>query len=192
MKSLFLRLVFILRYRFIKKISQKIRTTILRLKGVSIGKNVEIESCYFTWYHNIKLGDNCTIERHVFFNANGAFNPKHTIIIGDKTFIGNGCEFNIAQNITIGYHCAIASGCKFIDHNHGFDTQNVFIGLQPAQNAPIKIEDDVWLGVNVVVLKNVHIGQGAIVGAGSVVTKSIPPYEIWGGVPAVKIRNRKK
>ena len=54
----------------------------------------------------------------------------------------------------------------------------------------IILEDDVWIGVNAVVLKGVTIGRGAIVAAGSVVTKSIGAYEIWAGVPARKIRVR--
>jgi acetyltransferase-like isoleucine patch superfamily enzyme len=54
----------------------------------------------------------------------------------------------------------------------------------------IVLEDDVWLGANVVVLDGVTIGRGAIVGAGAVVTQSIPPYAIAGGVPARVIRYR--
>ncbi len=56
--------------------------------------------------------------------------------------------------------------------------------------AEIILAEDVWLGVNVVILKGVHIGRGAIVGAGAVVTQTIPEYEIWGGVPARKIGER--
>ena len=63
-------------------------------------------------------------------------------------------------------------------------------GEQKPVNAPIIIGDDVWLGVNVVILKGVNIGRGAIVAAGSVVTKSIAPYEIWGGMPAKKMSDR--
>ena len=61
---------------------------------------------------------------------------------------------------------------------------------QPCPDAPIVLEDDVWLGVNVVVLKGVTIGRGAVVGAGAIVTKSIPACEIWAGVPARKVGTR--
>ncbi|MGZ5020707.1 MAG: acyltransferase, partial [Chthoniobacterales bacterium] len=57
--------------------------------------------------------------------------------------------------------------------------------------ADIVVESDVWLGTNVIVLKGVRIDRGAIIAAGAVVTKSIPEYEIWGGVPAQKIGERK-
>lgn len=57
-----------------------------------------------------------------------------------------------------------------------------------ALSKPIVIEDDVFIGAHSIILKGVNIGQGAIIAAGSVVTKSIPAYETWGGNPAKKIR----
>ena len=54
----------------------------------------------------------------------------------------------------------------------------------------VKIGKDVWIGANAIVLKGITIGNGAILGAGSVVTKDIPPYEIWAGVPAKFIKER--
>ena len=64
------------------------------------------------------------------------------------------------------------------------------MNIQPNVEAEIILENNVWLGVNVTVLKGVTIGSGAIVAAGAVVTKSIGPNEIWGGVPARKIKSR--
>jgi acetyltransferase-like isoleucine patch superfamily enzyme len=61
---------------------------------------------------------------------------------------------------------------------------------QPSTQQAIKLGSDVWLGCNVVVLKGVEIGDGAIIAAGAVVTKSILPNEIWAGVPARKIGQR--
>jgi acetyltransferase-like isoleucine patch superfamily enzyme len=192
MKTLFFKSIFILRFRFFKKIMTQLKTFYLRLNGVSIGKNTHIETTDFTWFHKVKIGNNCTIEKNVSFRYEGFFTEGYAIEIGDKTFIGQNCEFNISEKITFGYYCAIASGCKFIDHNHGFESRNSYIGEQMPTNAPIFIGDDVWLGVNVVILKGVNIGRGAIVAAGSVVTKSIAPYEIWGGMPAKKIGERSK
>ena len=172
------------------KTVQALYRTWLRFLGVSIGSNTLIASARFAWYHKVKIGAGCTIEHHVFFKHDGAYSKGHTIVIGDNTFIGFGCEFNTNELVSIGNDCAIASGCKFIDHNHGFATREQPIRNQESAIEPIILEDDVWLGVNVVVLKGVHIGKGAIVGAGSVVTKSIAPYEIWGGIPAKKIGER--
>ena len=63
---------------------------------------------------------------------------------------------------------------------------------QPLISKPIRIESDVWLGTGVSVLKGVHIGEGAVVAAGAVVTKDIPSYAIYGGVPAKQIGTRCK
>ena len=52
------------------------------------------------------------------------------------------------------------------------------------------IGDDVWIGTNAIILNGTNIGDGSVIGAGSVVTKDIPCYEIWGGIPAKKIRDR--
>ena len=110
-------------------------------------------------------------------------------MIGDRVFVGRGCEFNISNEIRIGNDCLIASGCKFVDHDHGIQ-----IGLpmnrQQGPEGPICIEDDAWLGCNVIVLKSVRIGRGAVIAAGAVVTKPVPEYEIWAGIPARKIGER--
>jgi acetyltransferase-like isoleucine patch superfamily enzyme len=91
-------------------------------------------------------------------------------------------------------HCwqglAIASGCKFIDHDHGITGGR--IDETPGAEAEIVIGDYAWLGCNVVVLKGVVIGPSAVVGAGAVVTKSIPTGEIWGGVPAHRLSLRQE
>ena len=60
----------------------------------------------------------------------------------------------------------------------------------PNNDLPVVIEDDVWCGANVTILKGVTIGHGSIVAAGAVVTKSFPPYSIIGGVPAKLIKKR--
>jgi acetyltransferase-like isoleucine patch superfamily enzyme len=76
--------------------------------------------------------------------------------------------------------------------NHAYGRRDTPIrhqGFAPSKGG-IEIEDDVWLGANAVILDGARIGRGAIIAAGSVVGGTVPPYEIWGGVPAVKIRDR--
>jgi len=112
-----------------------------------------------------------------------------SIRIGNNVYLGSFCEFNISKDIEIGDNSLIASGCKFIDHNHGTLVTEL-MRKQVCSEEPIKIGQDVWLGCNVIVLKGVEIGDGAIVAAGAVVTKSINSNEIWAGVPARKIGDR--
>ncbi|KSA15218.1 Galactoside acetyltransferase LacA [Maribacter dokdonensis DSW-8] len=155
---------------------------------MTIKKGTNLPKIFITWPHQVYIGANCKLEHHIYFRFDGIWKPGKAIQIEDNTFIGSGTEFNITKGIKIGKNCLIASGSRFIDHDHGYDTRSVLMNIsRTGKEATIKIGEDVWLGCNVVVLKGVQIGNGAIVAAGAVVNKSIPKYEIWGGVPARKI-----
>jgi acetyltransferase-like isoleucine patch superfamily enzyme len=160
------------------------------LQGACFGKGTIVPQMRITWPHQLKIGNGCKLEDDIFFKFDGIWSPGPSIVIGDRVFIGKGCEFNIRQPIRIGDDCLIASGCKFIDHDHGI-VKDMNMNSQPGREKPILIESDVWLGVNVVVLKGVTLGTGAVIAAGAVVTKSVPPFEIWGGIPARKIGERR-
>ncbi len=77
-----------------------------------------------------------------------------------------------------------------ITRNHGHDRTDIPMTRQGYNNAPIVIEDDVWIGFRAVVLAGVTIGRGSIVGSGAVVTKDVAPYSVVGGVPARVIKSR--
>ena len=156
---------------------------------MKIGKQVYFGKLEALWPHQINIGNKVHIENNVVLKFDGFFQNGQAIIIGSDVFIGTVTEFNIKYGITLGNHCLIASGCRFIDHDHGMERGRL-MKEQPCPGEPIIIGNDVWIGANAVVLKGVHIGDGAIVAAGAVVTKSIPPYEIWGGVPAKKLGTR--
>lgn len=160
-----------------------------QLQGMSIGSNTSFSYLQAIWPHNVQIGSRCVLESAIYFKRDAPYVAGKTFMIGHQVFIGTGCEFNIKTGIHIGDYTMIASGCKFTDFDHGID-RLTYMGFQEAQTAPIVIGKDVWIGFNAVVLKGVTIGDGAIVAAGAVVTKSIPPYEIWGGVPAQKIGER--
>jgi acetyltransferase-like isoleucine patch superfamily enzyme len=171
-------------------LSGNVRANLWRLQGASIGTGTLIPRLAITWPHQVQIGNNCQLEPDIFFKFDGTWCQGPSIIIGDDVFIGRGCEFNIKKKITIGQGCAIASGCKFIDHDHGI-LRNFPVRIQPGIEKPIEIGFDCWIGVNAVILKGITIGNGAIIGAGGVLTKSVPPYEVWGGVPAKRIGIRK-
>jgi acetyltransferase-like isoleucine patch superfamily enzyme len=121
--------------------------------------------------------DGATIGRGV----NLSIGSGAKLAIGNKSYINDGSRISAQNSITIGRDCAISFGVTIIDDDgHG-------IGLPP-YSAPIIIEDEVWIGCNVTVLKGVTIGKGSVVAAGAVVTKSCPPHSLLAGVPAKVIK----
>lgn len=188
--SKFDRVAFRLRMHAATALAQ-LRTAYWRTLGMQIGPSTLLPRVHATWPHQVSLGANCSLEHDIYFKFDGIWAPGPSMLIGDRVFIGFGCEFNVRRKITIGSDCLIASGCKFIDHDHGISRRDVVMREQAdGAEGEIMIGSDVWLGANVVVLKGVQIGRGAIVAAGAIVTKNIVDYEIWGGVPARKIAER--
>lgn len=104
------------------------------------------------------------------------------------------------ENLIIGNYCSIASNVLFVlGGNHNYKTLTTYPfknkilnenNIEAISKGPIILEDDVWIGANSLILSGVRIGKGAIVAAGSVVTKDIPPYAIVGGNPAKIIKYR--
>nr|WP_199077342.1 acyltransferase [Pedobacter sp. ASV19] len=182
---------FILKFRLIAVFGAWIRKSWYRLQGMQIGSKTLLPPIKVNWPHQVALGNACKLETGIRFKYDGVWKPGPSMLIGNHVFIGSDCEFNITSHICIGDHSLIASGCRFIDHNHGIEPGSP-MREQDCPAAPISIGEDVWLGCNVVVLKGVKIGDGAVIGAGAVVTKTVMPMEIWAGVPAYKIGERRK
>ena len=114
----------------------------------------------------------------------------HKISIGNRVSIHPYCWISGLGGITIGNFVAISSGTKIISFNHIFSSTNIPIKDQSNIKLPVKIEDDVWIGANVIILGNVTIGKGSVIGAGSVVNKDIPDYSIAVGNPCKVINSR--
>jgi acetyltransferase-like isoleucine patch superfamily enzyme len=106
------------------------------------------------------------------------------IEIGSRTFINYGSSVAARDFIEIGSHCHLGH-YTFIMDNNQHDTV-VHTALPPSK--PIVIEDDVWIGSHVVILPGVRIGKNAVIGAGSIVTRDIPPRCVAAGNPARVIR----
>lgn len=102
------------------------------------------------------------------------------ISVGKRTFINRRSELIAAESIIIGSDCAISWDVQIVDTD--------FHSLNGRRSAAIVIGDNVWIGSRVTVLKSVVIGDGAVVAAGSVVTRSVPPGALVAGVPARVIR----
>ncbi|MFH2066085.1 MAG: acyltransferase [Pseudomonadota bacterium] len=114
-----------------------------------------------------------------------------SLIIGKQTHVQPRCQFSAYEGkIIIGRSVEIAPSCAFYSYDHGI-ASGVPVRDQAIQTkGGIILEDDVWLGYGVIVLDGVRIGRGAVIGAGSVVTKSIPAEAVAAGNPAKIIRMR--
>lgn len=98
----------------------------------------------------------------------------------------------IGPKVTIGRYVMFGPRVMIVGDDHVFDRPGmptIFAG-RPAEIRPTVIEDDAWIGAGAILMAGVRVGRGAIVAAGAVVTKDVPPYEIHGGVPARKVRDR--
>ena len=190
MSSFLPRAIFRLR-AMISTLVAQLRTAWWRLLGMKVGHETWLPKIYVTWPHQVSLGARCQLEPGIYFKFDGIYEPGPSLLIGDNVFIGAGCEFNFRRKIVIGAQSLVASGCRFIDHDHGSARRDVPMSMQPhVADAPIILEEDVWLGANVIVLKGARIARGAIIAAGAVVTSDVATFEIWGGVPARKIGER--
>jgi acetyltransferase-like isoleucine patch superfamily enzyme len=152
----------------------RIRAALLRLRGARIGPKTSVGRRVVVRKANlIHLGTRVEIEHDVFLKMTGG-----ALTIGDYTFIGRGCEIDVAESVVIGAHALLAPNVFITDHTQG------------NRNGAVAIGDDAWIGAHAVILAGVTIGDGAIVGAGAVVTKDVAPYAIVGGVPARVIGSR--
>jgi acetyltransferase-like isoleucine patch superfamily enzyme len=141
---------------------------------------------------SIAIGDGCRVAGELLVFAHGG-----QIRIGNACYIGQNSRIWSARSVSIGNHVLISHNVNIHDTNsHAMSAaarrahiDAIFRRGHPADlpdvaDAPITIGDDVWIGFNAIVLKGVNIGRGAVVGAGSVVTKDVAPFSVVVGAPA--------
>lgn len=142
---------------------------------------------------NIQFGDYCNVSVSIFLNIRGS------IIVGNYVYM-NSVSMRIDHHLRIGSHCMFGPNVKLWDtKNHPLDPAErhkqcehiAHVGLidsYVAGGGDIIIGDDVWIGMDSIILGGVTIGNGSVVAAGSVVTKSVPEKVLVGGVPARMIK----
>lgn len=133
----------------------------------------------------MKCGKNVNVERMAYFSSG-----CH-LVIGDNS--GIGVHAYLPSDIVIGSDVMMAPNCYVFAANHRFDKTDIPMSQQG--NSPRRvtvIEDDVWIGRNVMMTPGRHIARGTIVAAGCVLTKDFPPYSIVGGNPSKFIRTRQR
>ena len=165
-------------------------------RGIKLRLDVPIQRKY------LSIGHDCIVGGTFVFES-----TLGNVIIGNHSYIG-GSTFISRSKIEVGDNVTIAWGSTFYDHDsHSLDymkrrqdiddeLNDIRLGRNFIENKdwsdvnskPIKICNDAWIGMNVIVLKGVTIGEGAIVGAGSVVTKDVPAWSVVAGNPACIIK----
>ncbi|MDJ0768698.1 MAG: acyltransferase [Ilumatobacter sp.] len=107
--------------------------------------------------------------------------------IGDRVFINNGCSIGATESIRIGSHCNLGTQVQLMDNDwHRLEPERRH---ERPPSRPVSIGDNVWLGARVLVLPGVTIGEGSVVGAGSVVVHDIPARSLAVGSPARVVRS---
>jgi acetyltransferase-like isoleucine patch superfamily enzyme len=171
----------------IRVIADRLRAALLRAQGMRIGAKTRIGPCVrASRARSVRLGSRCEIEHGVFLKCVGL---APSLEIGDFVFIGAGTEIDVVRSVHVGSHTLIAPGVFITDHEHN-KSRGQRLDEQGTDSAPVTIGADVWLGTRSIILPGITVGDGAIVGAGAVVTRDVPPYAIVAGVPARQIGQR--
>ncbi|MDB5211479.1 MAG: putative acetyl transferase [Sediminibacterium sp.] len=132
-------------------------------------------------FNRFRLGDGSTIEDFSTVN-----NGVGDVLIGDRSLIGMGNV--IIGPVTIGNDVILAQNVVASGLNHGYEDIQLPISKQNINTSAIVIEDECWIGANVVIVAGVTIGKHSVVAAGAIVTKNIPPYSVAVGNPARVIK----
>jgi len=169
--------------------------TILFPRHLSVGRNVAIGdharmNCLGR--EGVRLGDNVRIKEFAWIQVTSHLSdPGHGLDVGDNVYIGPHCLIGAAGGIVIQSDVTIGAYVQLLAENHRFECAASPVGEQGVSRRGIRVERGCWLGNAVIVLDGTSIGAGAVIGAGSVVTRDIPPGAVAVGNPARVIRTRR-
>lgn len=163
---------------------------LLRSRCTSVGKNLRTDGDIplITGSGNIIIGDNVKIGNRGAWILSPNLYEKPELIIGNNTVVNYQVGISVECRVEIGNNCVIAGGSMIFDNNsHSIYYTN---GRKMTREdvSPIRIGDNVWIGMGSMLLKGVSIGYGSVVAARSVVTHSVPPMTLVGGNPARELK----
>jgi len=168
-------------------VAGRLRACAWSLLGTSVGPKTRIgPRCINLRPICVTIGARVELEPDVYLKvvSDGA-----ELKIGDYTFVGRGVEFDVMEKVHVGSHTLIAPNCFITDHTH-LIAAGARIDQQACEARPTTIGSDVWLGTGSVVLSGITIGDGAVIGANSVVTRDIAAGTVMAGAPARHLRLR--
>jgi acetyltransferase-like isoleucine patch superfamily enzyme len=168
-------------------VSGRVRARLLAARGASVKEKASLgRRCKTERPWCVKIGRRFVAESDVYLKV---VDDNARLEFGDFVFVGRGSEFDVIERVSVGDHTVIAPGCFITDHGHGMSPV-ARVDEQRGIAKPVTIGSDVWLGAKVVVVAGVSIGDGAVVGASSVVTRDVPAMAVVAGVPARLLRYR--
>src|SRR5881392_2002954 len=141
---------------------------------IQIARHGKVRFGRFVW-----VGDGTKIRCH-----------EGEVTIGDKTVLGQECTISAYQHVRIGEQCVIADRAMFIDFDHGAAEVERPIRVQGIYKRDVDIGSNVWIGYGACILRGVRVGDNAVIGTNSVVTRDVPANAVVGGVPARILRMR--
>lgn len=173
-----------------KGVKLKYKHYIIVGNGVTIEDNVELNGLSI---NGIKLGDNVKIGSNTIIACTGSFKKiGQGIEIGSNSGVGDYCFFGAAGGIKVGKDVIMGQNVRFHSENHNFQRLDVPIKEQGVTNIGIEIGDDCWIGSGAVFLDGVTVGEGCVIGANTLINKSVPSHSIVVGNPMKIIKNRKE
>jgi len=168
----------LLRRRFLSTYGRRLKLDGLAFIGpkvvLQIGRGGRIELGRWSW-----LGHGTKVRCH-----------EGVVSIGAKTVLGQECTISAYQHVSIGRECVIADRVMLIDFDHGTVEVERPIRLQGIYKRDVRVGHNVWIGYGACILRGVTVGDNAVIGTNSVVTKDVPANAVVGGVPARVIRMR--
>ena len=168
----------LLRRKFLSIYGRRLKLDGLAFIGpkvvLQIGRRGRIELGRWSW-----LGHGTKIRCH-----------EGVVAIGAKTVLGQECTISAYQHVSIGRECVIADRVMLIDFDHGMVEVERPIRLQGIYKRDVLVGNNVWIGYGACILRGVTVGDNAVIGTNSVVTKDVPANAVVGGVPARVLRMR--
>lgn len=140
-------------------------------------------------WKQVRIGHHTIIGESTWINVNQRDGLSPAVIIGDNCFIARRNFFSTGARIAIGDYCLTGPDCHFIGAGHDFSSPLTPVALREVKpDGVMEVGANCWFGSSVIVMKNVHIGFGCVLGAGAVITRSCPPFSLLVGSPARVIK----